>query len=635
MIDLGIVRPGTTLYVPFQTFSSDDPSASMTLTGLATTDIEIYKDGSTTQRASDSGYALLDTDGIDFDGITGIHGFSVDLADNTTAGFYAAGSQYWIVVSSVTVDAATINFIAATFRIGYPAAILNTTIATLSSQTSFTLTAGPAEDDALNGMEIVIHDVASAVQIGRAVILDYTGSTKTVTLAAGTTFTAAASDNVAIIGPSPLQPTTSGNKLDVSSGGEAGLDWANVGTPGSTVNLSATTVKTATDVETDTADIQTRLPAALTGDGNIKADTLRVSGTAQTAGDLAALITTVDDLLDTEVAAIKAKTDNLPSDPADASDVASSFSTVNSTLSTIAGYLDTEIAAIKAKTDQLTFGTANRVNSQVYGFEADSITNAAFDNATGKQVIRSGTLQSGAGYSATLDASASSTDDTYIGTWIYLTAGTGTGQCRMISAYNGTTKVATIISKSWATTPDNTTEYSILPAAYVYGAKEIYNDGIFPGSIAADAITASALATDAVTEIQSGLATASALSIVAGYIDTEVAAIKAKTDNLPSDPADASDIAALLTAIDDFVDTEIAAIKTVTDQLVAAQAEPSSVPAANATPLEKIAWLAMIARNKIEQTATTQVIKADNGTTTVGTSTLSDDGTTMTRGEFA
>lgn len=32
---------------------------------------------------------------------------------------------------------------------------------------------------------------------------------------------------------------------------------------GSTVNLSATTIKTATDVETDTADIQTRLPAAL------------------------------------------------------------------------------------------------------------------------------------------------------------------------------------------------------------------------------------------------------------------------------------------------------------------------------------------------------------------------------------
>lgn len=43
---------------------------------------------------------------------------------------------------------------------------------------------------------------------------------------------------------SALMPTTDGRKLDVSAGGEAGLDWANVGTPGSTVSLSATTVAT-------------------------------------------------------------------------------------------------------------------------------------------------------------------------------------------------------------------------------------------------------------------------------------------------------------------------------------------------------------------------------------------------------
>lgn len=40
----------------------------------------------------------------------------------------------------------------------------------------------------------------------------------------------------------PLVPTVAGRTLDVSAGGEAGVDWANVGTPGSTVNLSATTV---------------------------------------------------------------------------------------------------------------------------------------------------------------------------------------------------------------------------------------------------------------------------------------------------------------------------------------------------------------------------------------------------------
>jgi len=117
MIYLGDYPTGQTVYVPFHTFSSDDPSASMTITGLAVTDIEIYKNGGTTQRASDSGYALLDTDGIDFDGITGLHGISIDTSDNSDAGFYAAGNDYWVAISSITLDGATINFWAAIFSI--------------------------------------------------------------------------------------------------------------------------------------------------------------------------------------------------------------------------------------------------------------------------------------------------------------------------------------------------------------------------------------------------------------------------------------------------------------------------------------------------------------------------------------
>ena len=62
---------------------------------------------------------------------------------------------------------------------------------------------------------------------------------------------------------SALKPTTAGRTLDVSATGEAGLDWANIGSPTTVVNLSGTTVKTATDVETDTQDIQSRIPAAL------------------------------------------------------------------------------------------------------------------------------------------------------------------------------------------------------------------------------------------------------------------------------------------------------------------------------------------------------------------------------------
>lgn len=110
------VPAGDVLPVMFSSYAGAT-GASVTLTGLAVTDIEIYKDGSVTQRASDAGYTLLDTDGIDFDGITGIHGFSIDTSDNTDAGFYTVGAWFTVVVSAVTVDSQTVNFIACQFRL--------------------------------------------------------------------------------------------------------------------------------------------------------------------------------------------------------------------------------------------------------------------------------------------------------------------------------------------------------------------------------------------------------------------------------------------------------------------------------------------------------------------------------------
>lgn len=47
---------------------------------------------------------------------------------------------------------------------------------------------------------------------------------------------------------SALKPTTSGRTLDVSSGGEAGIDLANVGSPTTTLNLSGTTISTSQTV---------------------------------------------------------------------------------------------------------------------------------------------------------------------------------------------------------------------------------------------------------------------------------------------------------------------------------------------------------------------------------------------------
>ena len=420
---LGRVNPGSTIYIPFPSYNS--AGASVTLTGLAVTDIEVYKNGGTTQRASDNGYTLLDTDGIDFDGVTGIHGFSIDLADNSTAGFWEAGAKYFVVVSTVTIDSQTVTMLAATFEIGVDGAFLNTSIATLSSQTSFTLTDGPAEDDALNGCVVYIHDVASKVQGGFAVVADYTGATKTVTLLAGTTFTVAASDNISFFPPAnarwfaqlaaaalPLTPTVAGRTLDVSAGGEAGVDWANIGSPTTAVDLSGTSVKTATDVETDTANIQTRIPASLVS-GRIDASvggyqsgltplqptvagrTLDVSAGGEAGVDWANIgsPTTVVDLSGTSVkTATDVETDtaniqtrlpaSLVSGRIDAH--VGSMGTNTMTADASAADLVTELksgiataadlTAVKTKTDQLNFGVAGKVDANVTHVNETEVT---------------------------------------------------------------------------------------------------------------------------------------------------------------------------------------------------------------------------------------------------------------------
>ena len=51
---------------------------------------------------------------------------------------------------------------------------------------------------------------------------------------------------------SRLAPTTAGRTLDVSTGGEAGIDWANVGSPTTTVAFTGTTIATTQKVDVET-----------------------------------------------------------------------------------------------------------------------------------------------------------------------------------------------------------------------------------------------------------------------------------------------------------------------------------------------------------------------------------------------
>lgn len=298
MIHFGMVRPGSTLRIPFDTFSAST-GAPTALSDFAVGDILIYKDGNTTARASTTGYTATTS----FSSVVGINEAVIDLSSDAEADFFKSGSHYVVVLSPVTADGQTLAFVAATFSIGYPNALLNTSIATLSSQTSFTLTSGPAEDDALNGMYIVVHDKASAVQTTWAIIEDYTGSTKTVTLAAtpAATFTIAAIDNVAVFGPMPLQSTVHGRKLDVSTGGEAGVDWANVGSPTTSLALTGTTIATTQKVDVETiktnpvvngGTITFPTGATLASTTNITAGTVTTATNVTTVNGLAANVIT-------------------------------------------------------------------------------------------------------------------------------------------------------------------------------------------------------------------------------------------------------------------------------------------------------------------------------------------------------
>jgi hypothetical protein len=71
-----------------------------------------------------------------------------------------------------------------------------------------------------------------------------------------------------------------------------------------------------------------------------------------------------------------------------------------------------------------------------------------------------GTATAGAASTITLAAGASAVDNAYRGMLIRLTGGTGSGQQRVITAYNGTTKVATV-TPAWGVTPTGTTTYSV------------------------------------------------------------------------------------------------------------------------------------------------------------------------------
>jgi hypothetical protein len=109
MINLGDFAAGATVHLPWDTSSSDGSSITRATDGT----IRVYKDNSVAQRASSAGI----TDSEDFDGLVGVHWLTIDLADNTDAGFYATGHNYSVVLVGAVVDGRTVNAVLGVFSI--------------------------------------------------------------------------------------------------------------------------------------------------------------------------------------------------------------------------------------------------------------------------------------------------------------------------------------------------------------------------------------------------------------------------------------------------------------------------------------------------------------------------------------
>jgi hypothetical protein len=115
--------------------------------------------------------------------------------------------------------------------------------------------------------------------------------------------------------------------------------------------------------------------------------------------------------------------------------------------------------------------------------------------------VRTGTAQAGANGTITLDANASAVDDYYNGMVIRTDDHTGAGQARLITDYNGSTKVASI-APNWETNPDNTTDYTVGylvgPAANQVNVGAVASVAGAVGSVASGGITAASIADDAI-----------------------------------------------------------------------------------------------------------------------------------------
>lgn len=196
------------------------------------------------------------------------------------------------------------------------------------------------------------------------------------------------------------------------------------------------------------------------------------------------------------------------------------------------------------------------INANVTQMSGDSVAadniESEFDGTGFAGYVRRATAQAGAAGSITLDASAVATDNTYNGMSVKIVAGTGVGQSRVITAYVGSTRVATVVP-NWVTNPSTDSVFVLNPAqadveAWLRAAPAALVSGLvdasadvtrwrgtqpnvlsgsrvdsFTGAMGTDVVTATAIAADAIgsSELAASAATEIATAILAAQVEAQ------------------------------------------------------------------------------------------------------------------
>jgi hypothetical protein len=341
--------------------------------------------------------------------------------------------------------------------------MVDTTIATLASQTSFTLTAGSADNGAYNNCTIVIEDVATATQKAVGLISAYIGGTKTVTLKYNPAiFTMAPTDKVYILAENALKSTLANRQLNVAADGDIA---GNI--DGSVASLVGHTVQTGDGyailnngthgnaaLKTLVDEIETILKNATYGNSALQVLIAALQTDLDNGTDGLGVLKALIDTNKSELDGLQG-TDGKCLISTNAQDLSGSLDVNTKTATATA--LD-----LVLKDSIFALAIADAIWDEILTGVTHNLANSGGRRVReiGAFAIESGTAQAGTANSITLAASASSTNGLFNRNLIVLTDNTGAGQTRTVVDY---TDKKVVVDRDWRITPDNTTSYQIVP----------------------------------------------------------------------------------------------------------------------------------------------------------------------------